>query len=101
MLTNRERNQVALLETATGDVLAAVDVGESPTGLSSLVGTGRVCVGADGSDEKWVISSADPYRRDDHSGPKPHHMHESADGRFVYAACSGANRVSSSTRIST
>jgi YVTN family beta-propeller protein len=97
-VTNSSTHMVAVFEATTGDVLATIPVGLTPTGIAVANGTGKVYVADEGSDTVSVISKATmtrsaTIRLPPPFGRKPHHVSGSPDGRFIYVGELGANVV--------
>src|SRR5688572_11586745 len=95
-VTNRTFNNVVAFDAGTGEVLVTIAVGLNPIGIISPQGTGKVYVANEDDATVSVIS------KDSLSvvktltlaaGSRPHHINDSPDGRFVYVAEFGANRV--------
>jgi len=95
-VTNRTLNNVVAFDAGTGEVLATIAVGRNPIGIISPQGTGKLYVSNEDDATVSVIS------KDNLSvvktitlaaGSRPHHINDSPDGRFVYVAEFGANRV--------
>ena len=97
-VTNSSTDMVTAFDATTGDVLATIPVGLTPTGIAVPNGVGKVYVADEGSDTVSVIAKATmtlsrtiplppPFNR------KPHHISGSPDGRFIYVAELGANVV--------
>jgi YVTN family beta-propeller protein len=95
-VTNRTFNNVVAFDAATGEVLAAIPVGRNPIGVISPQGTGKVYVSNEDDATVSVISKdslAVIKTIQLAAGSRPHHINDSSDGRFVYVAEFGANRV--------
>lgn len=95
-VTNRTFNNVVAFDAGTGEVLATIAVGRNPIGIISPQGTDKVYVSNEDDATVSVISKASlevvgtlPLP----AGSRPHHMNASPDGRFVYVAEFGTNRV--------
>jgi YVTN family beta-propeller protein len=97
-VTNSSTHIVTAFDATTGDVLATIPVGLTPTGIAAPNGVGKVYVADEGSDTISVISKTTmtllrtialppPSRR------KPHHISARPDGRFIYVAEHGSNVV--------
>jgi YVTN family beta-propeller protein len=97
-VTNSSTHMVAAFDATTGDVLATIPVGLTPTGIAVAKGAGKVYVADEGSDTVSVISKATMTRSatiplPPPFGRKPHHVSGSPDGRFIYVGELGANVV--------
>ena len=97
-VTNAATAIVAAFDATTGDVLATIPVGLTPTGLAVAKEAGKVYVADQDSDTVSVISKATMTRSGTialpaPSGRRPDHVSASPDGRFIYVAESGANVV--------
>jgi YVTN family beta-propeller protein len=97
-VTNASTHMVAAFDATTGDVLATIPVGLTPTGIAVANGAGKVYVADEGSDTVSVISRATMTRSatiplPPPSGRKPHRVSASPDGRFIYVGELGANVV--------
>ena len=95
-VTNRTFNNVAAFDAGTGDVLTTIAVGRNPIGIISPQGTGKIYVANEDDATVTVISKeslAVVKTISLAAGSKPHHINDSPDGRFVYVAEFGANRV--------
>jgi YVTN family beta-propeller protein len=97
-VANSSTGLVAAFDATTGDVLATIPVGLTPTGLAVANEAGKVYVADQGSDTVSVISKATmtlsgTIALPAPSGRKPDHVSTSPDGRFIYVAESGANVV--------
>ena len=95
-MTNRTFNNVVAFDAGTGEVLATIAVGRNPIGIISPQGTGKVYVSNETDATVSVISkdSLEVVRTIPlAAGSLPHHINDSPDGRFVYVAEFGANRV--------
>lgn len=57
-VTDRERRVATILDARNGEVLAAIDVGESPIELANPNGTDKVYVSSDAADEVAVLGYA-------------------------------------------
>lgn len=95
-VTNRSLNNVGVFDAGTGDLVATIAVGVKPIGVTAPHGTGKVYVSDEGSDTVSVISKESlsvvatiPLTR----GSKPHHIGQSPNGKFVYVAEFGTNKV--------
>jgi YVTN family beta-propeller protein len=95
-VTNRTFNNVVAFDAGTGEVLATITVGRNPIGIISPQGTGKLYVSNEDDSTVSVISKESlsvvqtiPLA----AGSRPHHINDSPDGRFVYVAEFGANRV--------
>ncbi len=88
---------VTVFDAGTGTALGTIPVGSKPTGVLAPHGTGKVYV-SNGSPSNTVsVISKDTLTViatiDTGPGTDPHHMTQSADGRFVYVALFGTNKV--------
>jgi YVTN family beta-propeller protein len=93
-VTNRTLNNVAAFDAGTGEVVATVPVGSSPTGVVAPLWTGKVYSSDEGSDQVSVISRATRSRLTTIPvGPRPHHMTASTLGDRVYVAEYGRHTV--------
>ncbi len=97
-VANSSTDLVAAFDATTGDVLATIPVGLTPTALAVANEAGKVYVADQGSDTVSVISKttmtlSGTIALPAPSGRKPDHVSVSPDGRFVYVAESGANVV--------
>lgn len=95
-VTNRTYNNVAAFDAGSGEVLATIAVGRNPIGIISPPGTGKVYVSNEDDATVSVISKESLSVLKTitlASGSRPHHINDSPDGRFVYVAEFGANRV--------
>ena len=97
-VTNSATHLVAAFDAATGDVLATIPVGLTPTGIAVSDRAGKVYVADEGSDTVSVISKATMTRSQiiplpPPSGRRPHHLSASPDGRFIYVGERGGNVV--------
>jgi YVTN family beta-propeller protein len=97
-VTNSSTHMVAAFDATTGDVLATIPVGLTPTGIAVANGVGKVYVADEGSDTVSVISKTTMTRvatipLPPPFGRKPHHVSGSPDGRFMYVGELGANVV--------
>jgi len=97
-VTNSSTHMVAAFDATSGDVLATIPVGLTPTGIAVANGAGKVYVADEGSDTVSVISKATMTRSatiplPPPFGRKPHHISGSPDGRFIYVGELGANVV--------
>ena len=94
--TNRTLNNVAVFDASTGDVIATIPVGLGPIGIIGPRDTGKVYVSNETSGTVSVIS------KDTLSvvssitlgaTTRPHHMNASSDGRYVFVAEFGTNKI--------
>lgn len=95
-VTNRTFNNVVAFDAATGDVLATIAVGRNPIGIIGPQGTDKVYVSNEDDSTVSVISKETLSVVKTITlapGSRPHHINDSPDGRFVYIAEFGANRV--------
>jgi YVTN family beta-propeller protein len=94
--TNKTSNDVAVFDAATGDVIATIPVGVMPIGIIGPRDTGKVYVSNETSGTVSVISKETlSVIATIDLGPtsKPHHMNASSDGRYVFVAEFGTNKI--------
>lgn len=95
-VTNKSLNDVTAFDASTGDVLATIPVGVMPIGIIAPRGTGKVYVSNETSGSVSVISKDTLTVTNTinlGAGTKPHHMHASSDGRYVFVAEFGTNKI--------
>ena len=95
-VTNRTFGNVAAFDAATGNVLATITVGTNPIGVISPPNTNKLYVSNEDSNSVSVISKASlsvAATIQLPAGSKPHHINYSPDGRFVYVAEFGSNKI--------
>jgi YVTN family beta-propeller protein len=97
-VTNSATDLVAVFDATTGDALATIPVGLTPTGIAVSNTAGKVYVADEGSDTVSVISRstmtlAHTIPLPLPSGRKPHSLSGSPDGRFIYVGELGSNVV--------
>ncbi|MDQ3181234.1 MAG: beta-propeller fold lactonase family protein [Acidobacteriota bacterium] len=95
-VTNKTLNNVVAFEAATGNVLATIPVGVTPTGIIAPRNTGKVYVSNEDSNSVSVISKhtlSVITTINLGAGTKPHHVNASADGRYVFVAEFGTNKI--------
>jgi YVTN family beta-propeller protein len=87
---------VAAIDSATGQPLGITPVGSTPIGITAPQGTHKVYSSDEGADQLSVIDANTvtvlrtvPMG----SGSRPHHLMASRNGRYVYVAEYGTNRV--------
>ena len=94
--TNKTLNDVAVFDASTGDVIATIPVGVMPIGIIAPRDTGKVYVSNETSGSVSVISKETlSVIATINLGPttKPHHMNASSDGRYVFVAEFGTNKI--------
>lgn len=95
-VTNKTLNNVVAFDAATGDVLATISVGLTPIGIIAPKDTGKVYVSNEDGNSVSVISKTTLSVITTISlgaGTKPHHVNASADGRYVFVAEFGTNKI--------
>lgn len=94
--TNKTLNDVAVFDASTGDVIGTIPVGVMPIGIIGPRDTGKVYVSNETSGTISVISKDTlAVTATINLGPttKPHHMTASHDGRYVFVAQFGTNKI--------
>jgi DNA-binding beta-propeller fold protein YncE len=91
-------NTLAALDAATGDVLGVVRIGSRPIGVTAPSGTGKVYTADERSNQLSVISKDELARgkavvRRIAMGTFPHHMMASPNGKLIYVAEYGTNKI--------
>jgi len=82
-VTNTATNEVAVFDAATGQVLATVPVGSTPVGIVATAE--KVYVAEEGDNRIAIIAkSTMSVVNRLATAARPHHMTQSADGRFIY-----------------
>lgn len=84
------------IDAGTGRVIKRIDVGRNPIGAVAPRSTGKIYTTNESSDSISVVSERSLIEVDQiatGSGSKPHHVAQSPDGRFVYAALFGGSNV--------
>jgi YVTN family beta-propeller protein len=93
---NKTLNDVAVFDASTGEVIAAIPVGVMPIGIIAPRDTGKVYVSNETSGTVSVISKETLSvitTINLGSTTKPHHMNASNDGRYVFVAEFGTNKI--------
>jgi YVTN family beta-propeller protein len=94
--TNKTLNDVAVFDASTGEVIATIPVGVMPIGIIAARDTGKIYVSNETSGTVSVISKETlSVVSTINLGPttKPHHMNASSDGRYVFVAEFGTNKI--------
>lgn len=86
-------NTLAAFDAATGDVLAVVPVGRRPIGVTAPHGTGKVYTADERSNQLTVVAKRDLSTTHIATGPFPHHVMASPNGKEVYVGEYGTNKV--------
>jgi len=94
-VSNRDTNTAVAFNPTTGARVAVVQVGQQPNSLAAPKGSGKVYVTNEAGNtvsvlSKGVVTSTITMPTPD---AKPHHITPSPDGRFVYVAEFGSNKV--------
>ncbi|HSH77289.1 MAG TPA: YncE family protein [Herpetosiphonaceae bacterium] len=95
-VTNTSTDNVAVFDAATGGLLALIPTGyqSKPVGVVGPSGTEKVYVSAEGNNAVVVISKRSlEVIATIPTGPKPHHIGANPNGKFVYVAEFGTNKV--------
>jgi YVTN family beta-propeller protein len=93
-VTNRALNNVTAYDSATGEVLGTIPVGDKPIGVTAPSGTGKVYVSNEDSDTVSVIDkSRFSVTATIPTGDGPHHIAHSPNGNFVYVAEFNVNTI--------
>ena len=94
--TNKTLNDVAVFDASSGEVIASIPVGVMPIGIIGPRDTGKIYVSHEMSGTVSVISKETlSVSLTINLGPttKPHHMNASSDGRYVFVAEFGTNKI--------
>jgi DNA-binding beta-propeller fold protein YncE len=87
-------NTLAAFDASTGDVRAVFPIGRRPIGVTAPHGTGKVYTADERSNQLTVVSKNElSIVKHIAIGPFPHHMMASPNGRFIYVAEYGTNKV--------
>ena len=94
-VSNRDTNTAVAFNPITGARVAVVQVGHQPNSLAAPKGSGKVYVTNEAGNtvsvlSKGVVTSTITMPTPD---AKPHHITPSPDGRYVYVAEFGSNKV--------
>jgi YVTN family beta-propeller protein len=94
-MSNRDTNSAVAFHANTGERLWTVPVEQQPNSVTSPRGTGKAYVTNEASNTVSVISKGVVTTTISIPTPdaKPHHMISSPDGKFVYVAEFGSNKV--------
>lgn len=94
-MCNRDTNSVVAFDVKTGERVWTVPVEQQPNSVTSPRGTGKAYVTNEASNTVSVISKGVVTATISvpTSDAKPHHITSSPDGRFVYVAEFGSNKV--------
>jgi YVTN family beta-propeller protein len=93
-VTNKELDNVTVLDSSSGEVIGTIAVGGGPTGVTAPPGTGKVYVSNDAPDTVSVIDKSSlSVVATISTGDKPHHITHSPNGKFVYVAEFGTNTI--------
>ncbi len=87
-------NTLAAFDASTGAVLGVVPIGRRPIGVTAPHGTGKVYTADERSNQLTVVSKNDlSIEKHIAIGPFPHHIMASPNGRFIYVAEYGTNKL--------
>jgi DNA-binding beta-propeller fold protein YncE len=86
-------NTLAAFDAATGEVLALVPVGRRPIGVTAPHGTGKVYTADERSNQLTVVRKDDLSATHIPTGPFPHHIMASPNGKRVYFGEYATNKV--------
>jgi DNA-binding beta-propeller fold protein YncE len=94
-VSNRDTNTAVAFNPITGARVAVVRVGQQPNSVAAPKGSGKVYVTNEGGNTVSVLSKGVATSTITMPTPdsKPHHIAASPDGRFVYVAEFGSNKV--------
>ncbi len=90
------QSTVAALDSATGESRGITSVGENPIGITAPRGRHKVYSSDEGSDQVSVIDKETVTVRKTipmDVGSRPHHLMTSRDGRYIYVAEFGFNKI--------
>ena len=86
-------NTLAAFDAATGEVLGVVPVGRRPIGVTAPHGTGKVYTADERSNQLTVVRKDDLSATHIPTGPFPHHIMASPNGKRVYFGEYATNMV--------
>jgi DNA-binding beta-propeller fold protein YncE len=87
-------NTLAAFDASTGEVRGVLPIGRRPIGVTAPHGTGKVYTADERSNQLTVVSKNDlSIEKHIPIGPFPHHIMASPNGRFIYVAEYGTNKV--------
>lgn len=94
-VSNRDTNTAVAFNTTTGERIAIVPVGQQPNSVAAPRGNGKTYVTNEAGNTVSVIDKGAVTKTITMPTPdsKPHHIVASPDGRFVYVAQFGSNKV--------
>lgn len=94
-VSNRDTNTAVAFNPTTGARVAVVQVGQQPNSLAAPKGSGKAYVTNEAGNTVSVLSKGVVTATITIPTPdaKPHHIAPSPDGRFVYVAEFGSNKV--------
>ena len=92
-VVNRDKGEVTVFDAATGGVRATIPTGAGAHEVALSRGTHQAYVTNELEDTLSLISTRTLAQRKIATGPRPHHLEASGDGRSMLVGLVGANRI--------